>query len=72
MGQINPEFKNYPFGNKLIVFGGDFRQILPVVKRGTRGDITKASFNRSPLWSYVKVLKLKTNMPYLASQAFHK
>ena len=25
-----------PFGGKVVVFGGDFRQVLPVVTRGTR------------------------------------
>ncbi|XP_076926473.1 uncharacterized protein LOC143589660 [Bidens hawaiensis] len=27
---------NFLFGGKVIVFGGDFRQILPVVQKGTR------------------------------------
>uniref|UniRef100_A0A453PPD0 ATP-dependent DNA helicase n=1 Tax=Aegilops tauschii subsp. strangulata TaxID=200361 RepID=A0A453PPD0_AEGTS len=26
-----------PFGGKTVVFGGDFRQVLPVVRRGSRG-----------------------------------
>ena len=25
-----------PFGGKVIVFGGDFRQVLPVVRKGSR------------------------------------
>ncbi|XP_022015090.1 ATP-dependent DNA helicase PIF1-like [Helianthus annuus] len=29
-----------PFGGKVIVFGGDFRQILPVIPNGTRQEIT--------------------------------
>uniref|UniRef100_A0A453CJP2 ATP-dependent DNA helicase n=1 Tax=Aegilops tauschii subsp. strangulata TaxID=200361 RepID=A0A453CJP2_AEGTS len=29
-----------PFGGKTIVFGGDFRQVLPVVRKGTRSQIT--------------------------------
>ncbi|XP_022841953.1 uncharacterized protein LOC111365646 [Olea europaea var. sylvestris] len=32
-----------PFGGKVVVFGGDFRQVLPVVQRGTKDDIMKAS-----------------------------
>lgn len=62
MGQINPAFKHIPFGNMIIVFGGDFRQILPVVKKGTQADIIRASFNRSKLWPNINVLKLKINM----------
>jgi ATP-dependent DNA helicase PIF1 len=29
------------------IFGGDFRQILPVIPRGTRSDIVHASLNAS-------------------------
>ena len=58
MGQVNVLYKEIPFGNKVIVFGGDFRQILPVVKRGSQHDIIKASFNRSYLWKHIKILKL--------------
>ena len=35
------------FGGKVIVFCGDFRQILPVVPRGNRYDIIHASLNAS-------------------------
>jgi len=35
MSKINPIYKNIPFGNKIMIFGGDFRQILPVIKKGT-------------------------------------
>ena len=51
-----------PFGGKVIVFGGDFRQILPVIRHGTEADVVSACLNRSPLWSYVKVPKLTINM----------
>ena len=30
-------------GGKVMVFGGDFRQVLPVVPRGTRAQITDAT-----------------------------
>ena len=29
-----------PFRGKVMVFGGDFRQVLPVVTRGTRAQVT--------------------------------
>jgi len=31
-----------PFGGKVMVFGGDFRQVFPVVTRGTRAQVTDA------------------------------
>ncbi|XP_035842064.1 uncharacterized protein LOC110923839 [Helianthus annuus] len=51
-----------PFGGKAIVFGGDFRQILPVVQNGSRQDIVHASLCSSYIWSSCKVLKLTRNM----------
>jgi ATP-dependent DNA helicase PIF1 len=50
------------FGGKVIVFGGDFRQILPVVPRGCRSDIVHASINASKIWDHCKVLTLTQNM----------
>lgn len=35
--------ENTIFGGKIVIFGGDFRQILPVVPRGGRSDIIHAS-----------------------------
>ena len=51
-----------PFGGITIVFGGDFQQILPVVRNGSRADIVFASLLRSALWDGIKVLKLTQNM----------
>ncbi|XP_073152408.1 uncharacterized protein [Henckelia pumila] len=51
-----------PFGGKIMVFGGDFRQILPVVKRGTMRDQITASISRSTFWNHVKILQLEQNM----------
>ena len=51
-----------PFGGKVIVLGGDFRQILPVVKNGSKYDIVKATVNYSKLWKHCKILKLTENM----------
>ncbi|XP_071713678.1 uncharacterized protein [Rutidosis leptorrhynchoides] len=50
------------FGGKIVVFGGDFRQILPVIQKGKREDIVAASLNSSYLWDHVSVLKLTVNM----------
>lgn len=51
-----------PFGGKTVVFGGDFRQILPVVRKGCRHDIVSATINSSYLWKDCSVLKLSKNM----------
>jgi ATP-dependent DNA helicase PIF1 len=50
------------FGGKVVVFGGDFRQILPVIPRGSRSDIVHASLNSSYIWNHCTVLKLTKNM----------
>lgn len=54
--------KDTPFGGKVIVFGGDFRQILPVVPGGSRSEIVNASLKSSYLWQYCRILKLTVNM----------
>ncbi|KAI8557126.1 hypothetical protein RHMOL_Rhmol05G0311100 [Rhododendron molle] len=51
-----------PFGGITIVLGGDFRQILPVVTRGSREQIVNASLRRSTLWKEIVVLTLDVNM----------
>jgi hypothetical protein len=51
-----------PFGGKTIVFGGDFRQVLPVVRKGSRAQIVGASLRRSYLWDSMHHLKLVRNM----------
>ncbi|XP_050110486.1 uncharacterized protein LOC126589277 [Malus sylvestris] len=57
-----PGFDHLPFGGKPILFGGDFRQILPVVPSGSVADIVQASFTSSYLWSYLTIFFLKQNM----------
>jgi hypothetical protein len=51
-----------PFGGKTIVFGGDFRQVLPIVRKGSRAHIVGASLQRSYLWDSMHHLKLVRNM----------
>ncbi|KAK6026600.1 hypothetical protein OSTOST_07419 [Ostertagia ostertagi] len=51
-----------PFGGKLIVIGGDFRQILPVVEHGQREDIVEACVLNSFLWPLFRVHRLEMNM----------
>ncbi|CAH9083785.1 unnamed protein product, partial [Cuscuta epithymum] len=61
----NPMSLDIPFGGKTVVFGGDFRQILPVIPKATRQDIVNATINSSYLWEFVKVLRLTQNMRLL-------
>jgi ATP-dependent DNA helicase PIF1 len=63
MGAVDPALKNMFFGDKVVVMGGDFRQILSVVPQGTKGHIVDASLKRSTvLWHRVKVRQLHENM----------
>jgi hypothetical protein len=50
------------FGNKTILFGGDFRQVLPVVVKGNRSSIVKASLKHTSFWKSVTCFKLTINM----------
>lgn len=52
---------NIPFGGKIVIFCGDFRQTLPVVLHGSRATIIGASLKNSHLWPLISVLKLETN-----------
>ncbi|XP_021992293.1 uncharacterized protein LOC110889094 [Helianthus annuus] len=60
-----------PFGGKTIVFGGDFRQTLPVIQGGTRQDIVNASLTSSYIWDHCKVLTLTKNMRLTAGSGMH-
>ena len=51
-----------PFGGIPVLLCGDFRQILPVVKNGTRVNILDATLKKSPLWKYVTTFHLTNNM----------
>ncbi|XP_071740490.1 uncharacterized protein [Rutidosis leptorrhynchoides] len=59
---INSNSMDTSFGGKVVVFGGDFRQVLPVTPQGKREDTVGASLNSSYIWSHVTVLKLTVNM----------
>jgi ATP-dependent DNA helicase PIF1 len=66
MKVIDPSLNNKSFEGKVVVFGGDFCQILPVIVKGGRKDIckdiVKSCLQRSVLWSHVKLMILKINM----------
>ncbi|XP_074282757.1 uncharacterized protein LOC141607301 [Silene latifolia] len=62
MRVLDVEIFESPFGGKVVVFGGDFRQTLPVVSKGSRADVVATSLCSSYLWSFCKVLRLTKNM----------
>ncbi|KAL6538118.1 hypothetical protein OROGR_012108 [Orobanche gracilis] len=56
------ENANKPFGGIIVVLGGDFRQILPVISKGSRSDIVASSIKSSDIWNFCTVLQLSQNM----------
>jgi ATP-dependent DNA helicase PIF1 len=54
--------EDLPFGEMTVVFGGDFRQTLPVVRKGSWAQIVDASLCRSYLWGLMQHLRLEHNM----------
>ena len=51
-----------PFGGKVMVFWGDFRQVLPIVPRGSRAQVTDTCLQRSYLWPNIRKIRLSQNM----------
>ena len=51
-----------PFGGVAVLFGGDFRQTLPVVPNGSRPEVIDLTLKSSYLWSQLRCLRLCTNM----------
>lgn len=62
MSSVHSSYAGKPFGGKVVVLGGDFRQVLPVVKKGTREDTVAASLKASYLMSHIRSLRLTQNM----------
>jgi hypothetical protein len=54
--------RNEPFGGIVFVMSGDFRQVLPVIPRGSRADIVSALIKSFYLWEFVEVFRLSENM----------
>ena len=54
--------QNVPFGGKVFLMGGDFRQVLPVVPRKPRAVIVENCIKSSPLWPLFCLVQLKKNM----------
>ncbi|XP_015115936.1 uncharacterized protein LOC107040377 [Diachasma alloeum] len=50
------------FGDKCFLFGGDFRQILPIVKRAGRKEIVAACATKLSFWNSMRNYTLRQNM----------
>ncbi|XP_021739936.1 ATP-dependent DNA helicase PIF4-like [Chenopodium quinoa] len=50
------------FGGKVIVFGGDFRQVLPVVPNKTIREAVEASIVSSYIWQHLRRFRLTENL----------
>nr|XP_027098775.1 ATP-dependent DNA helicase pfh1-like [Coffea arabica] len=59
-----------PFGGKTIIFGGDFRQTLPVIEHLPPPDLVQSTLLCSHLWSHMCKLQLGTNMRAALDPAF--
>ncbi|KAF8103616.1 hypothetical protein N665_0187s0017 [Sinapis alba] len=67
MSDIVGNKDNLPFAGKVVVLGGDFRQVLHVIHGAGRSEIVLASLNFSYLWKHVRVLKLTKNMRLMSN-----
>ncbi|KAG2212474.1 hypothetical protein INT45_013811, partial [Circinella minor] len=63
MRVVDPALEHIPFGGKVVVFGGDFRQVLPVIPNAERPRIVAQCLNQSrDIWRHVVIHRLRTNM----------
>lgn len=53
---------NLYFGGKHVLFGGDFRQLLPVVKKGSKQNILETCFKSCTCWDILTKYTLTINM----------
>ena len=65
---------NLPFGGKVVVLGGNFCQVLPVVRKGSCPQIVNASIVNSYCWSYFQqnFIHLTVNMRASGDPDFQK
>ncbi|XP_008212376.1 ATP-dependent DNA helicase PIF1-like [Nasonia vitripennis] len=57
-----------PFGDKIIILGGDFRQLLPIKVRGTRSETLSLSIKYSESWKHFTTYNLSANMRVLPNE----
>jgi PIF1-like helicase/Helitron helicase-like domain at N-terminus len=54
--------KDKPMGGFIFLLGGDFRQVLPVIKRGHAAAIKAATIKASDLWPRMRQFRLVENL----------
>ena len=59
-----------PFGGKVIVLLGDFRQTCPVIRKGTRAEVINASISHSAIWPKFTIHHLITPIRNAEDPAF--
>ena len=59
-----------PFGGKVFILGGDFRQVLPVIRKGNRRVIVGNCLKNSVLWPEIRRYRLTRNMRARGDQEF--
>ncbi|KAL7294873.1 hypothetical protein TKK_0011797 [Trichogramma kaykai] len=59
---------NHLFGGKIVILGGDFRQLLPVNVNGTRTETINLCINRTSFWSKFTKFSLTENMRALPEE----
>ena len=57
-----------PFGGKIIILGGDFRQLLPVQRNSTKDEVIRLCIKHSSLWKHFRIHRLTQNMRSLESE----
>ena len=56
-----------PFGGKVLVLAGDYRQCLPIVPQANRAQIVSICLQNSFLWQFFQIHSLTLNMRVRAS-----
>lgn len=59
-----------PFGGKVIVLLGDFRQTCPVIRKGTKAEVINASISHSAIWPMFTIHHLITPIRNAEDPAF--